>query len=75
MDAARAFGEPTVEGTRVPVAAVVDLWGAEGRDLGRTASALGLTDVQIRRALAFDERLHPKAHEDFVSEATRRQSD
>ena len=55
IDARIRFGEPTVEGTRVPTADVYDLWIAEGKDANAVARAYGLTIHQVRSAVAYEE--------------------
>lgn len=56
VDPARAFGEPTLSNTRVPIEAVVDLWTAEGERNDVVAKAFGLTEKQVHDAVSFHRR-------------------
>lgn len=55
IDARVRFGEPTVEGTRIPTADVYDLWTAEGRDLDAVCESYGLSLQQVVSAIAYEE--------------------
>lgn len=62
IDARVRFGEPTVEGTRIPTADVYDLWVAEGNDSDAVAEAYGLSLQQVHSAVAYEkERRAPWA--------------
>jgi uncharacterized protein (DUF433 family) len=55
LDPAVQFGDPVVEGTRVPTVAVADV--TQARDAATAARRFRLSPEQVRDALAFERRL------------------
>lgn len=59
FDPERSFGQPILARSGVPTVAIANAVQAEGGDIGRVARLYEISTADVRRALAFEEKVAP----------------